>query len=109
VIIVAAAWLAGATQTAYGARQALAPALRYQLGAVYGAVAFVYLLVLLWGPTPATRQPIGIIGIALLVVLGVEVLRRQVAREFPDVQPGDTAARFKAGLAAMRARVARTN
>jgi hypothetical protein len=104
VIIVAAAWLAGATRPAYAVRQAIAPALKYQLGAVYGAVAFVYLLVLVWGPTPATTQAPGIIGSALLIVLGVEVLRRQVAREFPDVQPGDTSARLRAWRSGARAR-----
>jgi hypothetical protein len=105
-IIVAAAWLAGSTHAAVAARQAFAPSLRHQLAGVYATVAFVYLLVLLWGPTPATRQPVGIFGIALLVALGIELLRRQTAREFPDAQRGETAARLRAAFANARGRAA---
>jgi hypothetical protein len=42
--------------------------------------------------------------LALLIVLGVEVLRRQTAREFPDAQRGETAARVRAGITAARQR-----
>jgi hypothetical protein len=102
VVLVIAAWLAGSTAPAVATRRALAPALRYQPGTVYAAVGFLYLLVLLWGPTPATRAWWGIIPIALLLILGIELLRREVAREFPDAQPGDTATRVRARIAAMR-------
>jgi hypothetical protein len=101
-VLVIAAWLAGSTGMAIATRRSLAPALRYQPGAVYAATGFVYLLVLAWGPTPALRAWWGILPIALLIALGIEVLRRQTAREFPDAQPGDTAARVRARVAAMR-------
>jgi hypothetical protein len=104
VIVVVAAWLAGSTRLAVGTRRALAPALRHEPGAVYGAVGFAYLLVLLWGPTPATRAAWGIVTFAVLIVVGVELLRRQTAREFPDAQRGETAARMRAGVAAAAAR-----
>ena len=102
VVLVIAAWLAGATSTALASRRALAPAMRHEPGTVYAAVGFAYLLVLLWGPTPALREPLGIIAIALFVVLGVELLRRQVAREFPDAEKGETAARMRAQFRAWR-------
>ncbi len=102
VVIVVAAWLAGATRPAVATRRALAPSLRDQPGTVYAAVGFVYLLVLMWGPTPATRAAWGIIPIALLLVLGIEVLRRQTAREFPDAQHGEVAARIRARLSSRR-------
>ena len=41
-------------------------------------------LILWWGPTPATRQVIPALLLIALLVLGVELLRRQTAREFPD-------------------------
>jgi hypothetical protein len=104
VLVVAAAWLAGSTQLAVAARRALAPALRHEPATVYGVVGFVYLLVLLWGPTPATRAAWGIVLFALLVVLGIELLRRQTAREFPEAQRGETAARVRASIAAARLR-----
>jgi hypothetical protein len=91
VIIVIAAWLAGPTRSATGIRHALAPALRYRPVMSYGIVAFLFLLVILWGPTPATSKPLGIALFAGLLVLGMELLRRQTAREFPDVQRGESA------------------
>ncbi|HSD77260.1 MAG TPA: SHOCT domain-containing protein [Solirubrobacteraceae bacterium] len=90
LIFVASAWLAGSTRPAVATRRALAPSLRDRLGTVYGVVAVLFLLVLLWGPTPATRQLWGILLLAALIVLGIEVLRRQTAREFPDAQAGET-------------------
>jgi hypothetical protein len=69
---------------------------------VYAAAGFVYLLVLLWGPTPALRHIVPILIIAALIVLGIEVLRRQTAREFPDAQVGDATANLRAWWAARR-------
>jgi hypothetical protein len=77
------AWLAGPTRLAVGARRRLAPTFREQPAIVFGAVAFVYLLVIVWGPTAATRQLLGIIILGVLIFLGVEVLRRQTLTEFP--------------------------
>jgi hypothetical protein len=55
----------------------------------YGALGIVLLLLLAWSPTPATRNWLTIIiGIAL-AVLGLEALRRQTAREFPDAERGE--------------------
>jgi hypothetical protein len=108
VVMVVAAWLGGATRLATGVRRALAPSLRYRLGSVYGVVAIALLAVIAWGPTPATQKPLGIVAFALLVVLGVEVLRRQIAREFPDVQPGDTSARLRAWASGARGPIGRT-
>src|SRR3954454_23239177 len=95
VIFVLAAWLAGQTGSAPGTRRAVAPYLRDRLAMVYGSLAVVLLLVILWGPTAATRKPLGIALFAGLLVLGIEVLRRQVGREYPDAQAGDTTARVK--------------
>jgi hypothetical protein len=102
-ILVLAAWLAGPTRAAVASRLALAPSLRYRRGAVYGVLAAVFLLVILWGPTPATRKPLGIILFAVLLTLGVEMLRRQVEGEFPDAHEGQTRERLRAWYAARRA------
>ncbi len=90
LIFVVAAWLAGHTRPATALRRALAPTLRTRPAAVYGAVYFVLLLVIYWGPTPATRQLPYILGFVVLLALGVHALRRQTARECPDAQAGDT-------------------
>jgi hypothetical protein len=107
VAFVLAAWIAGATRPAFAIREALAPALRYHLASAYGAVAILYLLLLAWGPTPAMRKPLGILLFAVLIVLGVEVLRRQIEREFPDAQPGDSWARLKTWASGARASIGR--
>jgi hypothetical protein len=89
IVIVTAAWLAGPMRSAVAVRRLLAPPLRDRVGMVYGAVGFVYLLVLAWGPTPALRNLIPILLIGILLALGVAALRRQTAREFPVVEPAD--------------------
>jgi hypothetical protein len=96
VIIVLAAWLVGPTRPAVAVRRALAPSLRHRPALVYGTVALLFLLVLLWGPTPATTRLFGIAGLTILIVLGLEALRRQAAREFPDARRGETMDRVRA-------------
>ncbi|HXD58206.1 MAG TPA: hypothetical protein VN606_09815 [Thermoleophilaceae bacterium] len=102
LLLVAAAWLAGPTRSAQAVRRALAPSMRDHPGRVYAGVGFVYLLVLLWGPTPALRHIVPILIIAALIVLGVELLRRQTAIEHPDAQSGDATANLRAWWAARR-------
>ena len=98
LVIVVAAWLAGPSRPALSVRQALAPSLRDHPVRVYGAAALAYLLVLAWGPTPALRHIIPILIIAALLVLGIELLRRQAAREFPDAHAGDGMQHLRAWL-----------
>jgi len=95
VAFVVAAWIAGATRPAVTLRRELAPALWFHLASVYGAAALLYLLLIAWGPTAALRKPLGIIGFAALIVLGIELLRRQVTREHPDIEPGASGARMR--------------
>ena len=85
-------------------RRALAPTFRDHPLRVYGIAGVLYLLVLLWGPTPALRSLIPILIIAALLALGIELLRRQAAREFPDAHAGDTVARMRVWLDTRRAR-----
>jgi hypothetical protein len=107
LVIVVAAWLAGPTKSAVAIRRALAPSLRDHPARVYGTAGVLYLLVLLWGPTPAFRHWIPILLIAALLVLGIELLRRQAAREFPDAHAGDAVARMRNWFETRRARPAR--
>ncbi len=102
IVLVAAAWLAGDTRAAVAVRRALAPDLRERPARVYGAVGGVFLLLLLWGPTPAFRQVTTIIGFIVLIALGVHALRRQTAVEFPDAQVGDATHRLRAWVDARR-------
>jgi hypothetical protein len=86
LVTLVGAWLAGPTRWATAARRWLAPRFRDQPLLVFGAVAFLYLLVLLWGPTTASRQLLGILVFGVLLFFGVEMLRRQTLKEFPGEQ-----------------------
>jgi hypothetical protein len=82
IVIVLAAWLAGPTRWAVAARSRLAPYLR-EPGYAYGGLFVIVLLLLVWGPTPATRRPALALILIGLLIFGTEMLRRQTAREFP--------------------------
>jgi hypothetical protein len=82
ILVVIAAWIAGPTRIAKRLREEAAPYLR-EPGTTYGAVALVFLALVLWAPVAAFQKPIGMILLAVLLVLGTEALRRQTAAEFP--------------------------
>jgi hypothetical protein len=100
--IVAAAVLAGPTRPATWLRRMMAPWLRDRPGIVYGVVGTLVALVVLWGPIPATQRLVPVLIMIGLVILGVEVLRRQTAREFPDATADDTWAALRPGVARLR-------
>lgn len=83
VAIVLVAWLTGPTRLATGARRLKAPFLREPRYA-WGGFAAIVLLLIAWGPTPATRSPLPMLFLIGLLAIGVETLRRQTAREFPN-------------------------
>jgi hypothetical protein len=82
-IVILAAVLAGPTRPAVSTRRRLAPFFQEHPGLLYTIVGGVYLLVVLWGPTPAFRQPLWILIFAALIALGTEAFRRLTVREFP--------------------------
>lgn len=77
------AWLAGPTRWAVSARQRLAPVFEDQAWIVYVAVAVLFLLLIAWGPTRATRELWGILLLGGLLFFGVAMLHRETVREFP--------------------------
>jgi hypothetical protein len=91
IVIVLAAWLAGPTRWATSIRRALTPYLR-QPRYAYGGLAMLLLLLFWWDPVIATHRIVPSLLLIALAVLGTEMLRRQVIREFPDrVTPGSPA------------------
>lgn len=102
LIVVVATWLAGSTRPALAVRRALAPSLREHVLYVYAVAALALLLVVVWGPFPSTREPFPIIGFAILLGLGIHVLRTMTAREFPDAQLGDSVRFLRAWYTARR-------
>jgi hypothetical protein len=96
LVLLAAAWVAGGTRPAVFLRRVAAPWLRLHPTGSYGVAAIALMLVVLWGPTPATRQVLPLLGFAVLAALGVAALRRQTALEYPDAQPGEALAELRA-------------
>lgn len=95
LVLIAAAWLAGGTHAATFLRRLTAPALRMHPTGSYAMAGLILLLIVAWGPTPATRQLLPVLGLAALAALGVTVLRRQTEVEFPDALPADTWAELR--------------
>jgi hypothetical protein len=88
VLLLVAVWIAGPSQYATDTREWLAPHIARPELAFGGAAALLALLVW-WGPTAQTQRWQLVLVTAVLLGLGVEVLRRQTAREFPSRdQPG---------------------
>ena len=81
LVAVTGAWLAGPTRIATAARARVAPALADRPGLSWAAAGAVYLLVVWWGPTPALRQPLGVLVLGVLAAVGFELLRRVALTE----------------------------
>jgi hypothetical protein len=82
-LVVLAGLIAGHAKVAVALRRTLAPYLRDRPDLVFGATGVLLLLFFLWGPIQAAHKLVGILLIACLTLLGVELLRRQAAAEFP--------------------------
>ncbi len=103
VPVIAAAWLAGPMRPAVGLRRAAAPWLIERPEVSYGVAGALVLLVIAWGPLPATRQVVPVLVMIALVALGVAALRRQVAAEFPGATVRDAQATWQERIARARA------
>jgi len=86
LILLLAVWLGGMSSSSVSTRRALAPYLA-RAEVAYGIAAGLFLLLLLWAPTVQTTRAPLMIAAAAIVILGVELLRRQTAREIPDPGP----------------------
>ena len=100
--VMLAASLAGPRRPAVAIRRAAAPWLREQRAASYAVALGVLLLIVLWGPIPATRMPIPVLITIGLVWFGMVVIARQTAVEFPDAQTGDTVGAIRRAVAHRR-------
>ena len=83
VIALVGVWLVGPGRRASEARAWMAPHLR-RPEVAFGVAAIVFLALLVWSPISYIERPLTIVVLAVLGALGVEYLRRTVAREVPD-------------------------
>ena len=88
LILLLAVWLGGTSATSVAARRELAPYLA-RGEVAYSIAGGLFLLLLLWQPTVQTSRAPLMIAAAGILILGVELLRRQTAREVPETGPID--------------------
>ena len=98
IVIVLAAWLAGPTGVATSIRHALTPYLR-QPAYAFGGLAVLLVLLFWWDPVVATHRLAPSLLLIFLLVIGVEALRRQVIREFPEHVTAQSPAGVAHGIA----------
>ena len=91
ILTILGAFLAGPSRPATAIRRAAAPTLKEHPALFYAGAAVLFLIVIAWGPTAATRQLVGALILAALFFGGLEVWRRQAIREAAasEAAPGD--------------------
>jgi hypothetical protein len=89
-LAIVAAFLAGPSRPATAVRRWAAPTMKDHPALLYAGAAVLFLIVIAWGPTNATRQLVGVLILAALFFGGLEIWRRQTIREFAnDEEPGE--------------------
>jgi hypothetical protein len=87
-LVLLATVLAGQSRPAVAIRRWLAPTFRHRPIVMWLAALAVFLILLAWGPTTGDRRLLGVAILAATAAIGIEALRRQTLREFPeDPQP----------------------
>jgi hypothetical protein len=76
--------IAGPSRVATTVRRSLAPAFRRHVVLVYAVAVTILLILLAWAPLASDRRLLGTVVIFALILAGLEVLRRQTIREFPE-------------------------
>ena len=84
LFIVLGAWLAGAGRRATAARRFSAFALRERAGWVFGGLAVLLLLLVIWGPVPWTQNILTVLIFTVIAFAWLEWIRRRVVQEFPS-------------------------
>jgi hypothetical protein len=85
IALLVAVWISGPSRRATTARRWIAPYIvRPEIA--FGAAAVLLLLLVWWGPVVQLSRWQFVLAVAAVLALGVEVLRRQTAREFPADQ-----------------------
>ena len=87
LLAVLAGFLAGPSRAATWIRRELFPTFKRGPWVVHGVGLALFLIVVAWGPTGATRELIGVIVLAVLFFGGLEVWRRMTIREFTEPEP----------------------
>ena len=83
LVIVLGAWLSGPGAVARSARRGLTPFL-HRRSTAYFSLGLILILLFWWAPTPGFHRLPTAITLVVLLVIGLEFLRRQAVADFPD-------------------------
>jgi len=92
------AWVSGEGERAAAIRRAFAPHARDHAGQVWVVFAAVVLFLIWWAPTQAFRRPVPALVMIVLAGIGLEAVRRQSVKEFPEAESGEVVAAVRARL-----------
>ena len=92
LVLVLGCIVAGPTRPAIWLRARLAPLLNRPWQQVAVVTAGIYLVLLLWAPVAALQAWLSVIGLAVVLAVGVHLLRQRTLREHPDAELGDLGA-----------------
>jgi hypothetical protein len=84
LVTIVAAFVAGPSQRAVSLRRWMAPTFRERPALVWVIALFAFLVVMAWGPAGGSRRFLGVLILAALLAVGIELWRRQTLREFPE-------------------------
>ena len=76
--------VSGPSRAAVALRGGLAPTWRQRPVLVWITATVAFLVFIAWGPSGGGRRLLGVVILAALLALGLEVWRRQTLREFPE-------------------------
>ncbi len=82
--LIVASWFAGPMRWPVAGRRFLAPHFRDRPALIYVLTAGLLIVIFLWGPIPATRNPPTMLLLTVLAFVGAYFLNRQILGEFPD-------------------------
>ncbi len=81
VILLVAAWAAGATRPAVALRRLARPYAERGPATIYGVALLIFLALIAWAPIAAFHKPLGALVFLILFAVGTELWRRQVLSE----------------------------
>jgi hypothetical protein len=87
IVVFIAGWLAGAGNYSTKSRHVLAPYLVDRPGIGFGVVGAVMLVLLAWGPFPATRTLLGVVLLLVFAFGGTFALRQEMIAEGEGAHP----------------------
>lgn len=90
ILFAIAAWLGSPLSFARSTREVIAPVVQQHVGYFYGALGIVLGIYFLFAPTHGLRSLLTTLALGAMAAVGIHLLQRQTAAEFPGAHGADT-------------------